>query len=77
MLTIGWSAKEAVLKALGKGLALSPRDIEIVSMEKQNVQVQLTVLLPKNTSAWVGLHLFFWQQDGETEVLVHARFEAA
>ena len=36
-ITLGWSAKEAVLKALGKGLALSLRDIVDKSIRKISV----------------------------------------
>ena len=41
-LTIAWSAKEAVLKALGSGMALNPRQIEVQSIVDGRVAVRLS-----------------------------------
>ncbi|MCB9764141.1 MAG: SDR family NAD(P)-dependent oxidoreductase [Alphaproteobacteria bacterium] len=40
-LTIAWSAKEAVLKALGVGMAQSPLDIEVCAIVDDRVEVRL------------------------------------
>jgi phosphopantetheine--protein transferase-like protein len=38
---LAWSAKEAVLKALGEGMALSPRDVELISSDRSTLEVKL------------------------------------
>jgi phosphopantetheine--protein transferase-like protein len=40
-LTCAWAVKEAVLKALGTGMALSPREIEVVEMGDGHAEVRL------------------------------------
>ncbi|MFN7143940.1 MAG: SDR family NAD(P)-dependent oxidoreductase, partial [Myxococcota bacterium] len=40
-LTRAWAVKEAVLKALGKGMALSPRDVEVVALRESDAEVRL------------------------------------
>jgi acyl transferase domain-containing protein/NAD(P)-dependent dehydrogenase (short-subunit alcohol dehydrogenase family) len=39
--TVAWAAKEAVLKALGTGFALSPHTVEILAMDEQCVHTRL------------------------------------
>jgi phosphopantetheine--protein transferase-like protein len=39
--TVVWSVKEAVLKALGAGMALNPREIEVVGVEAGVATVRL------------------------------------
>jgi phosphopantetheine--protein transferase-like protein len=41
-LTRAWAVKEAVLKALGTGMALSPRDVEVVALRAADADVRLT-----------------------------------
>ena len=38
---LAWSAKEAVLKALGEGMALNPRDVELISSDRSTLEVKL------------------------------------
>jgi phosphopantetheine--protein transferase-like protein len=38
---LAWSAKEAVLKAMGKGMALNPRNLHLEAVEPQRLQVSL------------------------------------
>jgi len=77
-LTIAWSTKEAVLKAMGKGLALSPRDIKISGLDATRVHVQLTGKVADEHMRLGGAPIHVsWALDGESEVLVHARFAAA
>ena len=40
-LTRAWAVKEAVLKALGTGMALSPRDVEVVALRETDAEVRL------------------------------------
>jgi phosphopantetheine--protein transferase-like protein len=40
-LTAAWAGKESVLKALGTGMALHPREVEIVDMTEAHLQVVL------------------------------------
>jgi phosphopantetheinyl transferase/NAD(P)-dependent dehydrogenase (short-subunit alcohol dehydrogenase family)/acyl carrier protein len=40
--TLAWSAKEAVLKVLGKGMALNPREVSLVRVEGQMLHVELS-----------------------------------
>jgi phosphopantetheine--protein transferase-like protein len=40
-LTLAWSVKEAVLKALGTGMALNPREIEVQRVEEDRVSLSL------------------------------------
>ena len=39
--TLAWSAKEAVLKALGQGMALNPREIQLVAIDGESLHVEL------------------------------------
>ena len=39
--TAAWSTKEAVLKILGTGMALSPRDIEVIDLADGRARVML------------------------------------
>ncbi|MEN9787039.1 MAG: hypothetical protein RLZZ299_2303 [Pseudomonadota bacterium] len=39
--TIAWAVKEAVLKALGSGMRVSPRDVEVLGVGSRAVQVRL------------------------------------
>jgi NAD(P)-dependent dehydrogenase (short-subunit alcohol dehydrogenase family)/4'-phosphopantetheinyl transferase EntD/acyl carrier protein len=41
LLTAGWTVKEAVLKALGTGMALSPREVEITLLTDERAEVAL------------------------------------
>jgi 4'-phosphopantetheinyl transferase len=77
-ITIAWSAKEAVLKALGKGLAFSPRDIILTSLEPGAVTVELTGDVAREHAKLGGAPIHIsWELEGSTQVLVHARFAAA
>jgi len=40
-LTAGWTVKEAVLKALGTGMAISPRDVELTQLTDTGAEVAL------------------------------------
>jgi phosphopantetheinyl transferase len=40
-LTLGWSVKEAVLKALGTGMSLNPREIEVQGVDDDRVALAL------------------------------------
>ena len=40
--TLAWSAKEAVLKALGEGMALNPREIELDHIGEKHLKVSLS-----------------------------------
>ena len=40
-ITAGWCAKEAVLKALGAGMALHPRDVRLRRVDRSALEVQL------------------------------------
>jgi malonyl CoA-acyl carrier protein transacylase len=39
--TLAWSAKEAILKALGQGMALNPREIHLVGIQGKMLHVEL------------------------------------
>ena len=41
-ITAGWACKEAVLKALGAGMALNPRDIEVLALAEGQVSLRLS-----------------------------------
>jgi len=40
--TMAWSAKEAVLKAMGEGMALNPREIELSHIGEKHLKVSLS-----------------------------------
>jgi len=77
-LTISWSAKEAVLKALGKGFAYSPHDVEILDINSEEVQVRLKGDAAKEHVRLGGqpIHVH-WQLWSPNEVIVEAKFLAA
>ena len=77
-LTVAWSAKEAVQKALGKGMAISPSDIEVIAVHPDGrVEVALRGRAASELDALGGGSLsLVWRAEGDEHVLVEARLQA-
>jgi 4'-phosphopantetheinyl transferase len=75
--TVIWSAKEAVLKALGTGFALSPNQVRVVAIEGDRIEVSLSGEAARRHVALGGGTLVLrWARFGGEEVLVEARLAA-
>jgi phosphopantetheinyl transferase len=76
--TVGWAAKEAVLKVLGTGLALSPRDVLVRAVGRNGqIAVELRGDVAARHRALGGGQLgVTWEAAGPSEVLVVARLTA-
>ena len=76
--TIAWCAKEAAQKALGLGMAISPRDIEVLSIAGHG---EITIRLHGQAKARErelagGVWSVRWSTEPEDQVLVEARMVA-
>lgn len=74
-----FAAKEAVLKALGTGMALSPRDVQVSELGDRTATVRLVGEAAARHEALGGGRLTItWQpaDGGSDELLVHARLAA-
>jgi malonyl CoA-acyl carrier protein transacylase len=74
--TLAWATKEAVLKALGRGMALSPRQVEVQHVDGDVVQVALHGLVAAEHRALGGGDLEIRATVTEHGVLVEARIAA-
>jgi phosphopantetheine--protein transferase-like protein len=69
--TIAWSVKEAVLKVIGKGMALSPLDIEVASITADTAEVVLRGEVAETHAALGGGALSVsWSLVESNEVLI-------
>ncbi|MFT7521343.1 MAG: phosphopantetheinyl transferase, partial [Kiritimatiellia bacterium] len=76
-LTLAWSAKEAVLKTLGVGLAISPKTIQIIHMDSSTICVQLSgPALDLHAKLGGGALRLVWWPHGTNEIVVQARMVA-
>ena len=74
--TVAWSAKEAVLKALGRGMALNPREVQVCGIEQDRVQVRLRGQVASAHRELGGAPVEIQVEDRAEGVLVVARFAA-
>jgi malonyl CoA-acyl carrier protein transacylase len=75
--TVAWSIKEAVLKVLGRGMALSPHEIAIRTMHSGVAEVQLfgaAALCHRELGE--GVLSINWTTGGKKDVIVTARLAA-
>ncbi len=75
-LTMAWAAKEAVLKALGLGMAGNPREIEVEALDDGRVHLVLHGALAIEHGARGGGRIAAWVRLDEGEVLVGVRLAA-
>jgi len=75
--TIAWSAKEAVLKALGTGMALSPHGVRVRAIGGERVEVSLTGdALARHEALGGGSIHARWARVDPDEVVVTVRMAA-
>jgi malonyl CoA-acyl carrier protein transacylase len=75
--TVAWSIKEAVLKVLGRGMALSPHEIAIRTMEAGQAEVQLfgaAALCHRELGE--GTLSVNWAMQEDNDIIVTARLAA-
>jgi phosphopantetheine--protein transferase-like protein len=76
LITTAWAAKEAVLKALGRGMALDPRQIEVRAVLAGRVDVLLRDEVAATHAALGGGELTLSARIEGGTVLVEARIAA-
>lgn len=74
--TLAWSAKEAVLKALGQGMALNPREIQLVDVQEEVLHVELFGKVAQAHTEMGGGTIDLQWQLFKGMLLVNARFAA-
>ena len=74
--TVAWSAKEAVLKALGQGMALNPREIQVLDIQGPEITLQLDGEVARAHQALGGAPLSVSVEQTQAGVLVRASFAA-
>ena len=74
--TVAWSAKEAVLKALGQGMALNPREIQVLDIQGSEITLQLAGEVARVHQALGGAPFSVSVQQTSAGVLVQASFAA-
>jgi NAD(P)-dependent dehydrogenase (short-subunit alcohol dehydrogenase family)/phosphopantetheinyl transferase len=72
--TVAWAAKEAVLKLIGKGMKLSPRDVIVEGIDEQSVWVALYGGVAARHAELGGSPITIgWTRVDQQEVFVQAR----
>ena len=75
--TLAWSIKEAVLKVLGRGMALSPHEIAIRTMGSGEAEVQLFGAAAScHRELGEGQLSVNWSMEGDNDIIVTARLAA-
>ena len=74
--TVAWSAKEAVLKALGQGMALNPREIQVLDIQGPEITLRLDGEVARAHEALGGAPFSVSVQQTPAGVLVRASFAA-
>jgi phosphopantetheinyl transferase/NAD(P)-dependent dehydrogenase (short-subunit alcohol dehydrogenase family)/acyl carrier protein len=74
--TLAWSAKEAILKALGQGMALNPREIQLVDIQEEVLHVELSGKVARAHAEMGGGTIDLQWQLFNGMLLVNARFAA-
>jgi len=75
--TVVWAAKEAVLKVLGLGMALSPRDVVITELGAHHLAVRLNGAAEARHHALGGGRIeLAWDSVDAHEILVQATIAA-
>jgi 4'-phosphopantetheinyl transferase EntD len=73
-ITLAWCAKEATLKALGKGLALHPRQVEITAIGHDSIAVKLNPQAQQVADAYnINSINIRWSRTSETAVVAIAK----
>jgi len=75
--TVAWCVKEAVLKALGTGMAISPHDVQVTSLGAATADVRLTgAALDHHQELGGGALSIRWATATADEVVVSVRLAA-